>query len=197
MRKTAPNSTIIHVCQKLNQRNLITAYGGNVSMRVGNKVIITPTKFALAELGEDDLVVIDLDGNILFGTHEPSSETHLHLEIYKVREDINGIVHTHPAATTAFAYAGEPIIPVNPESMQYLSDMVVVPYYPFGTAELAKAAAEAACHADALMLERHGIVALGKDLYAAYNLTELVEQTALMNLYLRIIKGYGGNGQSK
>jgi L-fuculose-phosphate aldolase len=189
MKKTAPNSTIIHICQKLNQRNLITAYGGNVSMRIGNKVIITPTKFALAELGEDDLVVIDMDGNVLFGVHEPSSETHLHLGIYKVREDVNGIVHTHPAATTAFAYTGEPIIPVNPESMQYLSNMVTVPYYSFGSAELADAAGRAAVNANALILARHGIVALGQDLYAAYNLTELVEQTALMNLYLKILKG--------
>lgn len=158
-------------------------------MRIGNKVIITPTKFALAELGEDDLVVIDLDGNVLFGVHKPSSETHLHLEIYKAREDINGIVHTHPAATTAFAYTGEPIIPINPESMQYLSNMVTVPYYPFGSVELADAAGQAAVNANALILARHGIVALGQDLYAAYNLTELVEQTALMNLYLKILKG--------
>lgn len=192
MKKAAANSTIIYVCQKLHQRNLITAYGGNVSMRMGNKVIITPTKFALAELGEDDLVVIDMEGNVLFGVHEPSSETYLHLEIYKAREDIKGIVHTHPPATTAFAYTGEPIIPINPESMKYLANMVTVPYYPFGTMELAKAVGEKAAHADALILEKHGIVTLGKDLYAAYNLTELVEQTALTNLYVRMINAGKG-----
>jgi len=185
---TSPNSTIIHICQKLHQKGFISAYGGNVSFRIGNKVIITPTQFSLAELTEDDLVVVDLQGNVLFGINKPSSETALHLKVYQKRPEINGVIHTHPPASTAFAYVNREIIPINPESMVYIKKIPIVPYYPVGSQELAEAVGHYIQDSNVVLLEKHGLVTIGVDLYQAYNLAELAEETAIMNMYVKLIQ---------
>lgn len=182
------NGNIIAVCQQLHEKGYISAYGGNVSIRIVGKVIITPTKFSLAEITEDDLVVIDLGGRILFGVHEPSSETMLHLKIYQRRPEVNGIVHTHPPACTTFAHCRKNIVPVTPEAIQNLGPVPMVPFHPVGSLELAEAVAEnmpPGCNV--AVLEDHGLVTVGAILNQAYNLTELAEATALMNLYVRIL----------
>lgn len=182
------NGNIIAVCQKIHQKGFISAYGGNVSMRTGGKVVITPTKCSLAEITEDDLVVIDLTGRKLFGVHQPSSETMLHLQIYERRPEVNGIVHTHPPACTAFAFCRKEIVPVTPEAKEYMKRVPLAPFHPVGSPELAHAVAdrlEPGC--DVVMLERHGLVTVGTLLNEAYNLTELAEETALMNLHIKII----------
>lgn len=183
----SPNSTLIHICQKLHEKKLVSAYGGNVSIKIGTKVIITPKGSSLAEITEDDLVVIDMSGNVLFGTNNPSSETALHLKIYNKRQDVSAVVHTHPPAATAFAYANQTIKPINPESQHFLKEIPVVPYEVFGTKELADAVATQILTYDAVLLEKHGLVTVGEDLNKAYNLSELAEETALMNLYVKII----------
>jgi len=183
----SPNSTIIHICQQLHEKNLVSAYGGNVSLRLGAKVVITPKGSSLVEITEDDLVVLDMHGNVLFGTHQPSSETMLHLKIYNKRQDVNAVVHTHPPASTAFAYTNKTVKPINPESQHFLREIPVVPYHVFGTKELADAVAQYIMSYDAVLLEKHGLVTVGSDLYKAYNLSELAEETALMNLYVKIL----------
>lgn len=183
----SPNSLIIQICQKLHEKKLVSAYGGNVSIRTGNKVIITPKGSSLAEITEDDLVVIDLNGNVLFGTHPPSSEMMLHLKVYHKRQDINAVVHTHPPASTAFAYVNRKIKPINPESQHFLKEIPVVPYQIFGSKELADACGQYLNTYDVVLLEKHGLVTIGSDLNIAYNLSELAEETALMNMYVILL----------
>ena len=89
---------IIEVGKNLYNQKLVSGKSGNISIRVkrdGTDIIaITPTLRSLGDLNEEDIVLVDLNGNLLTsGT--PSSELNLHLEVYKVRDDVNAIVHTH------------------------------------------------------------------------------------------------------
>ncbi|MBC8530942.1 class II aldolase/adducin family protein [Gehongia tenuis] len=184
------NSQVIKCCQHLHQKSLISAFGGNVSVRSENKIIITPTGLPLREVAEDDLVVVNMAGEVLFGMGEPSSELALHLAIYRNWPHIKGIIHTHSPAATAFAYLGREIQAVNPESMEYLKDIPIVPYRPIGSDSLADALEEVVRGGryNAILLERHGLITVGSNLDVAYNLTELVEETAKINLYIKILQ---------
>ena len=181
------NTTVISICQRLHQRGFVSAYGGNVSVRTGAKVVITPTRFSLADVDEDDLVVVDLDGNTLFGINPPSSEVMLHLRIYQLRPDICGVVHSHPPVATSFAYVNKEIRPIIPEANAYIKKVPIVPFYPVGSRELSEAVANEMKNYDVVMLEKHGLVSAGVTLNEAYNLTELVEETALMNMYVKTL----------
>lgn len=188
-KNSTPNSRIINMCQKLHIRGLTSAYGGNISIRVGkNKIIITPRGSSLSELNEDDLVVIDTEGKILFGTNKPSSEMDLHLEVYRRRPDINGIIHTHPVAVTAFTYVSHTIFPVNPRAFEYLHDIPIVPYDPKDMNKAINMVGDKILDNDIIMLEMRGMISVGESLSKAYNLAELVEENALTNLYVRILE---------
>ena len=89
---------------KIYQRGLVAANDGNLSVRVGDNALwVTPTGVSKGSMTEDMLVKLDLDGNRLEGTRKPSSETKMHLRIYKENPDVRAVVHAHPPAATAFA----------------------------------------------------------------------------------------------
>lgn len=189
MKKAAtPNAQIIQICRDLHLRGLVSAYGGNVSLRMSNKIIITPKGCSFAQIEEDDLVVVDYAGDVLFGAREPSSEAMLHIEVYRNRPDVYGVVHTHPPAATAFAYAGMTLEAISPDSHHLAENIPLVPPYPGGSQELAIAVGEAAQKHDVILLEKHGMVTIGDDLFKAYHLAEMAEDNALMNLYIRLLK---------
>ena len=188
MKKAAtPNAQIIQICRDLHARGLVSAYGGNVSLRMSSKIIITPKGCSFAQIEEDDLVVVDYAGQVLFGAREPSSETHLHLEVYRHRPDAFGVVHTHPPAATAFAYAGKTMTAISPDSHHLAENIPLVPPFAGGSADLAQAVGKASVDNDVILLEKHGMVTLGADLFMAYHLAEMAEDNALMNLYIRLL----------
>jgi len=88
---------------------MVNAFAGNLSVRDGNNVYITPSGICKGFLKEDMIVKTDMNGNILEGMYKPSSEIKLHLEAYKKRKDIYSVVHAHPPYTTAYAVANKPI----------------------------------------------------------------------------------------
>lgn len=176
---------LTEVCHYLYQRELVSAYGGNASMRVGERILITPSGFPLGFLHPEDLMLIDLKGEVVEGKYKPSSEVHLHLYIYQTRPEIYGVAHTHSPAATAFAYLEQPILPVNPESTIYLSELPIVPYHPYGTPELAEAVKDKMQGVNAVLLAKHGVVAAGKDIWAAFHLADLVEETAKINIHIQ------------
>lgn len=182
------NANFIAICRRLNEKGFVSAYGGNVSVRAGSKITITPAKRALAEIKEDDLVVIDMDGKVMFGVHEPSTEVWIHLKIYQMRPNITSVVHTHPPICTTFTYAKKEIVPMIPEAYEYLCDIPMVPKFPSGSMELAEATAEALTQKNVALLLEHGLVTIGESLSEAYNITELAEKTAQMNLYLHLLE---------
>ena len=87
-------SKLIEVCNNIYDRQLVSGKSGNVSIRLGDYIAITPTLKPINGLNEKEIVLVDMDGNSLTNG-DPSSEVGMHLGIYKKRDDINAIIHTH------------------------------------------------------------------------------------------------------
>ena len=107
-------STLHRLHLELPRQGLVTWTSGNLSTRdpQSDLVVIKPSGVMYEELTPENMVILDLDGNVIEGQHKPSSDTATHLYIYRNRPDVGGIVHTHSTYATAFAANGRPIPPV-------------------------------------------------------------------------------------
>jgi len=176
---------IIRVMRELYRRGLISALGGNVSARLpgSNEVWITPSGVFKGDLHEDDLVKIDLEGNVIEGFLKPSVEWPLHVKIYQVRPDVNAVVHAHNPVTTGLALAGIAPMPITVEAVFTLRKVPIVPYAFPGTKELAELVGE---HikggARALILQNHGVIGVGYNLVEAEAIVETLEEVSLTML---------------
>jgi L-ribulose-5-phosphate 4-epimerase len=167
--------------RNLFNRGLVSALGGNVSARLPNskEFWITPSGIFKGELNPDDLVKLDVEGNILDGFLRPSVEWPLHAAIYRVRPDVNAVIHAHNPITLGLALAGVSLKPISVEAVMVLRKVEIVPFAFPGTDQLAKLVEEkAAKGARAIILQNHGIVALGSNLYDAEAIAETLEEVA-------------------
>ena len=101
-------SKLIEVCNNLYDKQLVSGKSGNVSIRLGDYIAITPTLKSINGLDEEDIVLVDFNFNTL-SNGKPSSEVGMHLEIYKKRPDVNAIIHTHATYATGFAFSDKKI----------------------------------------------------------------------------------------
>ncbi len=168
---------VVEVSGYIYRTGLVSGIGGNVSAKQGDEVIITPTMVPLGDVSLRNLVIVDVDGSVLRGKG-PSSELELHLEIYRRRPDIGGIVHTHSPCARAFSMAGVRIMKMEGFRDLGTGHIPMVPYHPPGSTELAEACAEGMLKEKAVVLENHGIVCGGSDLDEALLLAEFVEESA-------------------
>jgi L-fuculose-phosphate aldolase len=171
------------------ERGLIAGPDGNVSVRISfEHVLVTPRGFSKASVEENDLVLVKLDGKVVGGRHEPSSEVAMHLAIYRAREDVNAIVHAHPPVATAFAVAGIGL-PGNvlPELAVQMGDVPVVPYARPGTEAMPDAIAPFLPNHDAFLLANHGATTLGCTLAEAHQRMESLEHSANILLTARLL----------
>lgn len=167
--------------------SLVTGTEGNVSARTPeDSVLITPSGLDYAEMEPQDVVLLDLDGSMLGGDFEPSTETPMHTGIYRSRPEVRGIVHTHARYSTTLACLDWEIPPVH-YMLANLSEEGRVPvarYATYGTEDLAHNVSDALGSAHrACLLRNHGTIAVGATVSEAYSLTELLEQMA--ELYYR------------
>lgn len=174
---------------KIYQRGLVAANDGNLSVRVGDNALwVTPTGVSKGAMTEDMLVKLDLDGNLLEGARKPSSETKMHLRIYKEDPDVRAVVHAHPPAATAFAAAGIPLDrPVLQEAVVQLGTVPVAPFALPGSQGVADSVAPYCRDYRALLLEYHGAVTWGDTMEQAYFRLECLEQLATVTLHLRTL----------
>jgi len=173
---------ICRVMKALYNRGLISALGGNVSARLpgANEFWITPSGVFKGELSPDDLVKLDLDCNVVEGLLRPSIESPVHAAIYKVRPDVNAIVHAHNPFTLGLALAGIPIKPITVEEVMVLRKVEIVPFAFPGTEKLAELVKEAISKgARALILQNHGIIAVGSNLVEAEAVAETLEEVSI------------------
>ena len=170
-------SKLIEVCNKLYDRELASGKSGNVSIRLGNYIAITPTLKAMNDLNEDDIVLVDMKSNILT-KGKPSSEVGMHLAIYKKRSDVNAIIHTHSPYTTGFAFSDKKIKRL--EGFGEINNPYVasIEYEKPGSDELAFNASEAIKNEDVLVLKNHGVICVGKDLNETESLAIFIEESA-------------------
>jgi L-fuculose-phosphate aldolase len=182
---------LVRCMKTLLDRGLITGIGGNASIRLegADEVLITPSALYKGELKPDDIVKIDLDGNVKEGLFKPSIEWYFHTAIYKKRLDINAVVHTHSPMTTGLALAGKKIEPVTLESAVMLSDVPILEFKYPGTRELGDQVAESIMGHRAVILQNHGVIAVGYDLIEALTTIEVLEEISTMTF---VASHFGG-----
>lgn len=170
---------VVRFCRMLHARGYLAANDGNVSTRLeGDRVLVTPSGVHKGFLEPDDLVVVDLEGRQLSGKGKPTGELALHLRAYAKRPTAKAVVHAHPPVAIAMSLTKKRLDGVLPEVTLSIGSLQVVPYKRPLTDALAVAVADALGRADAVIMERHGTVAVGADLAEAYGKTERVEHAA-------------------
>ncbi len=168
---------IIAVSNEIYNKGLVSGKAGNISARFGDVVAITPTLKSLSELKEEDIVLVNMDGEVLT-KGKPSSEVNMHLEIYKKRPDVTAIVHTHSPYATGFAFSDKKL-----KRLEGFGE-IKNPYLPYieyqkpGSYELAENASESLGNDDVLILKNHGVICVSDDLKEAMLLAVFVEETA-------------------
>ncbi len=176
---------VIATARRMAELGLVVGSFGNVSCRQGDQVLITPTGLDYSAMEPEDIVTLSLEGRKLAGSREPSSEFRLHLALYRARPDAKAIVHTHGVHAIALSLRTEELPAFTEELKHGVGGAVLIaPYAPAGSQELADRAAELLSNtrAKGLILARHGAVGLGRDLEEALLICQLIERGAQIYL---------------
>jgi L-fuculose-phosphate aldolase len=153
--------------------------GGNISARDGNTVWMKPSGHAMDELTPDSLCGMDRSsGQQVSGEAAPTTEFNMHLAVYRARDDVHAVFHTHPPWLTGVISAGVPFRVLTTETIGYLGRIIHLPYEVPQSSMLAKQVGEAASDHDTLLLPNHGIVTLGETTREAYHRSLVAEDTA-------------------
>ena len=183
---------IIKVVQEEDRLDMVNTFEGNVSMRVGDTYLITPSQVDKQLMTPEMIVMTDGEGNILNPENgmKPSSELKMHLQAYRVRPDIHAVIHNHSAYATAFAVAGKPIAPKGfAEAMEIFEQIPVVPYGTPGTQEIADGFAATLPDYNAVLLENHGVLCIGPTIDLAFTEARAVEKIAKTMIMAQLLGG--------
>lgn len=172
---------LVEYGKKMSTEGLSSGTSGNLSIYLKEEgvVLITPSGIGYFDTKPEDIVAMDLEGNIIEGTRKPSSEWHLHTLFYKNKPEARAVVHTHSKFCTTLSTLRMPI-----KAVHYViadagtNEVPCAPYRRYGTEELAKVAVESAKESNAVLLANHGIVVCGKNLKSAYGLAKGMEYVA-------------------
>jgi L-fuculose-phosphate aldolase len=177
---------IVATGREMLRLGLVTGTSGNVSGRDGERIEITPSGLSYDHMSETDLVTLALDGRVLAGHREPSSERRVHLAVYAARADAGAIVHTHSVHATAWSLLGEPLHTGTEELEQYAGGAVrSAPFAPSGSDEVAEGCVAALEGRRAMLLGGHGVVAIADTLSEALVTCQSVERQAQIAWLLR------------
>ncbi len=184
------------VGKQMYQNRLVDGAAGNISARLdSNHILITPSGVSKGFMQPEQMIVLDLNGNKVDKSEatanlKPSSETPMHLEAYKCRPDINGVVHAHPAYAVALSMAGIDLQTyIIPEAILLLGEVPNAPYATPATTEDRDVIANLAGKHDAIMLSFHGSLTMGKDVWQAYMRLETLEHTAHLTYLVHQLGG--------
>ncbi len=182
--------TVADVARQCARFGFVASYDGNVSLRAEEGIYITATRTLKANASPDDVCLISLDGKLIEGTRPPSTESLMHRYIYTQRSDVQGIVHTHPPATTAFAVARKALdLAVFPEVILDIGPVPLADYATPSTDEVPHSLAPFITWANAILLANHGVVVMGNDIHEALYRTEKLEHAAQTLIYAHTLGG--------
>lgn len=187
---------VVNMAKKASEWGLCKHKAGNSSVRDKETgyVLVTPTTIDKELLTPRDIVVMDLDANVIEAESglRPTSECLMHIEIYKARPDVFAVSHTHSIFATSFAVLGRPIPAVVYEcAILNLKDGIipVAPYGRPGTPDLSNSVIEPIKRSDAILMEKHGAIAVDKDPYEAVLKAAYIEEMAEIYYHALLING--------
>ena len=190
MRYPEEREKVVAAGQQMLVRGFTEGTSGNVSMRVGEGALISPSTVPYMDITPEDVVLMDLDGNVLEGVRVASVEHKVHLECYKRRANVGAVVHSHPIVGSAFAAARRPLPAFLDEFGVYIGEEVRVAEWGLsGTQEIADQVADALGEHNAAFIASHGMVAVGRDLDHALLNTARVERAGLIYLATTLLGG--------
>ena len=192
MSETTERDSICRLAKSLFERGLTIGSSGNISLRLDDGWLMTPTGSSMGSLDPNEISKLDLDGNLISGK-SPTKESFLHIAMYDERPDSGAVVHlhsTHSVAVSCLADIDKKNVlpPITAYYVMKIGKLPLVPYFPPGDINLARAVKEMASNHHAVLLANHGPVVAGKTLEDAVYAMEELEETARLFLLLRNMK---------
>ena len=183
-RRTYLTNEIVKYSQKLDQKGFGANHDGNISAKLDDTILATPTAVSKDNVTDEIIITLDSEGKKISGVGKPFSEIKLHLAAYNMREDAKAVVHAHPPFATARGLVGTEIIPNLPEAIVSIGDVVpVIPFSMPGSSESIDAVKQAFETYDVIMIAGNGVLAVGESVEQAYLRLELVEHLAKIQFY--------------
>ncbi|MCW0214870.1 MAG: class II aldolase/adducin family protein [Pseudonocardia sp.] len=170
----AARAQVAECGRRMTADGLVLGTAGNVSVRAGDLVAVSPSGMAYDRIGPEDVCVVDLAGNRVDGPHAPSTETPLHLDVYATT-DAGAVVHHHGLHSAAVSTVLDELPPLHYYTMQLGGPVRVARYATYGTPELARSVHAALVDRTAALMANHGAVAYGQTLDSAYDRARLLE----------------------
>ena len=192
MSENSERDSICRLAKSLFDRGLTIGSSGNISVRLADGWLMTPTGSSMGNLDPNEISKLDLNGNLISGK-SPTKESFLHIAMYDERPDSGAVVHlhsTHSVAVSCLAGIDKKNVlpPITAYYVMKIGKLPLVPYFPPGDINLAKAVKEMASNHHAVLLANHGPVVAGKTLEDAVYAIEELEETARLFLLLRNTK---------
>lgn len=180
---------LVKICHLLYDKELVTASDGNISVKVsGEHILLTPSGKSKGFVEADEILVLDMEGNVVEGSGRASKEYPMHCAIYEERPDAGAVVHTHPVFATAFAMAGRTVPDQYlVETKVMLKGIALAGYAAPGSLVLAEKVREKAVGNDAVLLQNHGALTIGKNLTDAFQKMEVLESVAKTIIMSRVL----------
>lgn len=174
---------------------LVSAAGGNISMRVGSRYLITATNAPLRSLRQEDILEVDADGNLVgddYGGRRPSKELFLHLAVMKHRPDIDSVIHVHPVYSITCSVASPNNFPISTIPAKYkLGAVGYIDELKPGSQELADAINQIFEQSDDTMktviMKRHGIIVFDDGMEKCFERVQLADESARVGMYLKLL----------
>lgn len=164
--------------KKMVQSGLVAGAGGNISARSGQNIYLKPSGYALDELTEENLTTVDIETGKVLGGLKPTSEVAMHLACYRARDDVKAVVHTHSPWASGVISSGGTIEPMFPEFIADLDRVVKIKYILPTTELLANKVGEVISDGSTVLMENHGVLAVGRTLKEAYYRSLVIEDAA-------------------
>ncbi len=165
---------VIAICRRMAADGLVVGTSGNVSVRCGDHVAVTPSGVDYEDLTVEDIPLVDSDGDVVDGRMKPTSELPMHLTAY-ARHEAEAVVHTHSLYATALSLVRDEVPAVHYQLAEFGGTVRVADYATYGSPELADSMSRALTGATGCILRNHGTITLGSTLRSAYNRARQLE----------------------
>ncbi len=179
--KNELKQAVVDAGLRMVRQGLTVGTWGNISVRDSETglVYISPSGIDYEDIGEEDIVVLNDQVEVVDGDRKPSIEKVMHVTVYNAREDVNAVIHTHSLYSSVLGVNLMELPGISEDFVQIVGDKIICCEYALpGTPELARNVVQALGERNAVILPNHGALAVGRDLHDAFKICHVVEKTA-------------------